>query len=185
MTPIDKNSARKGKSMLKSTLIGGQMLLAVVFGMPGCKRETSETTPSGAIAPEIVGLTLDGKEMTLSQYRGKVTLLSFWFSTCRPCVAVMPAEKALAAKYSGRPFQILGVNADTDRETGQEAAETKQLTWPSWYDEGSIIAQKYGVTGYPTFILVDHKGVIQLAGNQNVLSSPLIEKLVSQAEGGK
>src|SRR5262249_8489364 len=52
----------------------------------------------GRPAPEIEGEDLDGKPLKLSDYRGKVVVLSFWFSTCVPCRALIPHEQALVKR---------------------------------------------------------------------------------------
>ena len=70
----------------------------------------------GAPAPEIDGEDLDGKPMKLSDYRGKVVVLGFWESAAPPCMAMVRRERTLADRLKDRPFVLLGVNADEDRD---------------------------------------------------------------------
>jgi hypothetical protein len=69
----------------------------------------------GRPAPEITGEDLDGKPMKLSDYRGKVVLLTFWGHWCGPCRSMYPHERSLVKRLEGQPFALLGVNSDTDR----------------------------------------------------------------------
>jgi hypothetical protein len=65
-------------------------------------------------------------------------------------------------KYRGRPFVLLGVNADADpRELKQVQAE-KGLSWRSWWDgPAGPICKRWCVEGFPTILLIDHTGVIR------------------------
>jgi hypothetical protein len=75
---------------------------------------------------------------------------------------MFPHERSLVQRYRGRPFVLLGVNADEDvarlRRTQQEAG----LTWPCWHDgPGGKIGQAWQVDGLPAFFLIDQRGVVR------------------------
>jgi hypothetical protein len=71
-------------------------------------------------------------------------------------------ERSLVDKYQGKPFALLGVNADASREQLRAAQEKDQLNWRSWWDGPSgPITMKWKVEGLPSLFLVDHKGVIR------------------------
>jgi peroxiredoxin len=110
-------------------------------------------------APEISGTTLAGKEMKLSDYRGKVVLLAFWAQAFGSNERLFEAQKKLLTRLEGKPFALLGVNADGDRK----AAARIGLSWPSWSDGGSggPIATRWDVTAFPTIFVIDHKGVVR------------------------
>lgn len=101
-------------------------------------------------------------------------------------------ERSLVQKLQGRPFALLGVDEDNDRETLQEVQKKNDLNWRSWWDGGNAILLRWNPSGsLPTLFLIDHKGVIrwQAVGAPNDLK-PLerqIEQLVkeAEAEGGK
>ena len=94
-------------------------------------------------------------------------------------------------KYQGRPFVLLGVDEDDERETLQKAEKKHNLNWRSWWDNGGSIAQEWNVSGFPTLFLIDHKGMIRwhAVGVPEDLKQmdQLIERLVKEAEseGGK
>jgi len=117
----------------------------------------------GRIAPELAGKDLDGKPMKLSDYRGKVVLLSFWGTWCAPCMALVPKERSLVERLEGKPFVLLGINGDEDREQAKKAAERERMTWRSWWDGSppGPIAEAWNVKGWPTLYLLDREGIIR------------------------
>jgi len=75
-----------------------------------------------------------------------------------------PHERSLVSKMSGKPFVLLGVNSDRDREALKKTLVDEKLTWRSFWNGGSTggpISSAWGVTGWPTLFLIDHKGVIR------------------------
>jgi peroxiredoxin len=70
-------------------------------------------------------------------------------------------ERSLVQKYQGRPFALLGVDLDSDRESLQEAQKKHKLNWRSWWDKDSAIAEQWKVHGIPALFLIDHKGVVR------------------------
>lgn len=118
----------------------------------------------GQTAPDIVGADLDGRELKLSDYRGKVVVLSFWGSWCPHCQEILPQERSLVTHLKDRPFALLGVNNDEDRELAAKFAEKEQMTWPSWWDgdpKTGKIATQWNVTEWPTIYVIDAAGVIR------------------------
>ena len=118
----------------------------------------------GKPAPEIKGVDVHGKPLTLSDYRGKVVALVFWGTWCGPCMREIPREKALVERMKGRPFAMLGVNTDADAVAARKVMEAQGVTWPNWHDgepgEGPI-AKLYHVRGYPTVYVIDAEGKIR------------------------
>jgi thiol-disulfide isomerase/thioredoxin len=118
----------------------------------------------GQVGPEIDGKTLDGKHLKLADYRGKVVVLTFWSTGCVPCILMIPEEKALVDKYRDRPFALLAVNTDQDREKAKAVIAKYEMTWPSWWDgagEVRAISDMWVVNLLPTVYVLDHKGVIR------------------------
>jgi thiol-disulfide isomerase/thioredoxin len=108
------------------------------------------------------GLDSDGRPLRLEDHAGKVVLLSFWFSACPPCRALMPHEKKLVAQLPPERFTLLGINADAD-PAQLKAMETKaQLNYRSIADgaNGPICAA-WGVQAFPTLVLIDPEGNIR------------------------
>src|SRR5581483_4860988 len=96
-----------------------------------------------------------------------------------------PHERSLVKKFEGKPFTILGINSDKDRDALKKVLEKESISWRSWFDGGSTggpIAKRWNVSGWPTLYLLDHKGVIRdkSAGSKDM--DKLIDKLVEEAQ---
>lgn len=143
----------------------------------------------GGNAPEIIGEDIAGKAMKLSDYRGKVVLLDFWGDWCVACRMLLPFNRALVKEMKGRPFELVGVNSDTDRIYVRKVEQTQNITWRSFWNGGSRfgdISAEWAVEKWPVLYVIDAQGIVQMrsAGGHNkdeILK--LIEKLVSEAEG--
>ncbi len=108
---------------------------------------------------------------------------------------MIPHERSLVNKLSGKPFVLIGVNSDKDR--GKDPEELKkdlkdnQVTWRSFQNQRKdqkAIAEEWNVQGWPTLYLIDHKGVIKkkwLGGPGNEVLDKEVEKLVEVAEKDK
>jgi thiol-disulfide isomerase/thioredoxin len=118
----------------------------------------------GKTVPEIEGEDIDGKKFKLSDYRGKVVLVDFWGHWCGPCRAAYPHNRDLIKRLEDKPFVLLGVNSDDEKDTIKKAMAKEENTWRYWFDGGKRgpIAKKFNVQGWPTFYLIDHKGVIRM-----------------------
>lgn len=135
----------------------------------------------GQQAPEIDGDDLNGVPLKLSGYRGKVVLLEFWASWCSSCIADIPQEKALIERFKGRPFVIVGVNGDRSKVAAQKAVAEHKIVWRSFWDgdkgPNGPIALTWDVQGWPTYYVLDQKGVIRLKGALS-LQQTALQKLV-------
>jgi peroxiredoxin len=138
--------------------------------------------PSTA-APDIRGIDLDGKELKLSDFRGKVVVLSFWSSGCVPCLKAVPTDNKLIDQMKGRPFAMLSVNIDTDLAAARKAAGQSGMKWRSWWDGKQSITKAWRVEGVPAIWVIDDKGVVRQANDfdRNELSA-VVEKYVVEAE---
>jgi peroxiredoxin len=120
-------------------------------------------TEVGDEAPGIEGEDVEGKSFKLSDYRGKVVLLTFSGNWCGPCRTMYPHERELVERLKDRPFALLSVTTDALRETLREAVESGEITWRCWWDgaKGGPIATRWGIESYPTIYVLDHEGVIR------------------------
>ncbi len=140
----------------------------------------------GVAAPDIAANDLAGDSMRLSDHRGKVVLLVFWASWCGPCMGDVPHEKELHASFAGRPFVIVGVNADKTLEAAKNAVNENTIPWRSFWNgdkdtKGSIV-DDWNVQGWPTVYVLDHMGKIRFKQlRREQLDEPL-EQLVKEAE---
>ncbi len=119
----------------------------------------------GMLAPEIEGEDLDEIPFKLSDYRGKVVMLDFWGHWCPPCRAMYPHEQEITKTLAEKPFVLLGVNSDGDKDTAIEAVRSESLSWRHFWNGKTgtrgPISSAWNVEGWPTVYLIDEKGVIR------------------------
>ena len=110
--------------------------------------------------------TLDGSLISNSTLEGKVVLMDFWASWCRPCLIGFPAYDDLYQKYKDNDkVEFLAINiADRDSfENMQGFAERHQYSFEFVYDEVGTLSRQMTSTGIPSMILLDKKGKIVLS----------------------
>jgi thiol-disulfide isomerase/thioredoxin len=117
----------------------------------------------GRTAPEIEGEDIDGKPMKLSDFRGKVVVVTFWATWCGPCMARVPHKKALVEKMKDRPFVLIGVNADDDREKVKTVSAKEGIRWRSFWNGGASkgIPVQWGIRSWGTTYVIDANGVVR------------------------
>jgi uncharacterized protein (TIGR03067 family) len=129
----------------------------------------------GEPAPDVEGEDLDGRPMKLADFRGKVVLVSFWATSCDPCMKLVPHERALVKRLKDQPFALVGVNGDTPQDL-KKALAKDPLTWRSFKDRRpgkTAITHEWRILAFPTLYLIDHKGVIR----KRWIGAPPVEEL--------
>lgn len=112
-------------------------------------------------APKLSATTLDGKTISLEDYKGKVVLLDFWATWCEPCVKAMPHLDKLQKQYGEKSFTVLGVSIDEDTKKVGPFAEKKKLSYPLVLDSAEAPTwHAYRVTAIPALFLIDRNGQI-------------------------
>jgi peroxiredoxin len=117
----------------------------------------------GRPAQEIEGEDLEGRPMKLSDSRGKVTVVAFWADWCGYCRQMYARQREMVEELKDRPFALVGVNCDSDRNEARRAVKKDSLNWRSWSDSsrGERISTAWQVQTFPTIYVLDHKGVIR------------------------
>jgi peroxiredoxin len=127
-------------------------------------KKAEGSTAIGAVAPDMAFTSPDGKVLKLSDLRGKIVLVDFWASWCRPCRMENPNVVAAYKKFKDKGFTIYSVSLDQDATRWKQAIEQDGLIWPNhvsdlkgWQSEA---ARLYGVQGIPAQFLLDKEGKI-------------------------
>ena len=137
----------------------------------------------GKVAPEIEGEDLEGNKLKLSDYRGRIVVLSFWASWCGPCMQMVPSEIKLAERMKGKPFALVGVNGDAVKSDAKRAVEKENISWPSfWSKEGADgpVPTIWNIQGWPIVFVLDPKGMIRFKGQDMNLINQKVDQLVVQ-----
>lgn len=138
------------------------LTVLLLFALPSYRM--GEASIAGKTAEDFA-LTVDGKPQHLSDYRGKVVVLSFWASYCQPCVEEAPSLNNLQRYLAPRGGTVLGVSLDPE-ETGYENfLKTYAVPYPTWRDPAlqdgkSKIALDYGTSLIPETYVIDRHGKI-------------------------
>ena len=106
---------------------------------------------------------LDGKDVSLKDYRDKkAVLLVFWATWCSWCIKEIPELKRLCEVYKGKDFVILGINFKESKEKAAALAKKENLPYTVLLDGDGAVAKNFGVMGFPTNILINKKGQIKV-----------------------
>ncbi len=117
----------------------------------------------GSLAPNFILTTLDGKQIRLSDYRGKPVMLNFWYATCPGCLQEIPGMQQFyaAQQATGKNFVILGVNIADDAQTASQFVQQYGLTYPIVLDQNQQVLTLYNVNSTPTSYFIDRQGIIR------------------------
>jgi len=153
--------------MKKLSLIFAIVLLVTSVSMA---QDAEVGVNIGNKAPELIGKSVDGKTIKLSDTRGKLVLLDFWAAWCPPCRRENPNVVQAYNQYkdknftNGKGFTVFSVSLDRTADAWKKAIADDKLAWPyhisdlkGWY---SKYAALYGVRSIPTNFLLDENGII-------------------------
>jgi thiol-disulfide isomerase/thioredoxin len=112
-------------------------------------------------APDVVFHRADGKQVHVSDFKGKVLLVDFWASWCVPCKASFPALDAIYREYQPRGVEVLAVNLDEDRRHADGFLAAHPHRMPVMFDPKGVTPEAFGVKGMPTSYVIDRAGSIR------------------------
>ena len=143
------------------------------------REEKGKSTEIGATAPNFSGPTPDGKELSLKEAMGKVTIIDFWAAWCKPCRVENPNVVKIYNKYHPKGLNIIGVSLDRKEEDWKKAIADDKLSWnhiSSLDYFNDAVAKLYNVEAIPATFILDENGVI-VAKN---LRGPELESKISE-----
>jgi peroxiredoxin len=137
----------------------------------------------GKRAPEFSLRSVDGKKVSLSDYKGKAVLINFWATWCAPCKIEMPWLVSLRTQYAPQGFEILGVNADdagTPRSKLAKFGQEQGLNYPLLVGDDAMSRKYGGVEFLPTSYFVGRDGKI-VAETAGLVSKSEVEASIKKA----
>lgn len=153
---IDKDKSVKAFVLRKATEEEKAMILKMQSGM-GMNQEKSELI--GAQAVDFVLEDMKGKKHILSELKGKVVVLNFWFIECKPCVMEMPELNDLVTEFKGKEVIFLAI-AVNKKEQLKKFLKTTDFSYKV-LPNGQSVSDSYGVKGFPTNLIIDQFGIVQ------------------------
>jgi peroxiredoxin len=170
-----------------SAVLVGFVLLTALTALPAFNGwSMGSRVPTVGMQAEDFRLTdLAGKEQSLSQYRGKIVLLNFWATWCKPCTTEMPAMQASFDKLRDKGFVVLAVNELEDNDKVREHIKQYGHTFPVLMDHDNKIANQFGVFGLPVSVFIDQEGRVQEYIKGGLLTEDKISQTVQRIQGNK
>jgi thiol-disulfide isomerase/thioredoxin len=123
------------------------------------------------------GKSLDGDVLEVNRYRGKVVLVLFWSTWCKPCTEDLPQIRELYQKYRNQGFEIVGINLDISPDPVTPFLKQHRVTWPQIHEPGGLEsnpATSFGIITLPTMFLVGSNGkVVSRSASVDMLKKQL------------
>jgi peroxiredoxin len=114
-----------------------------------------------APTPPLVLYDPSGRTRDLSDYRGKLVVLSFWATWCPPCVREIPSLNRLQQHFDGQPLEVLGVNVGEDSKTIETFLESYEIVFSNLRDPGQRAYQDWNIYVVPSNFVLDREGRIR------------------------
>lgn len=134
----------------------------------------------GTPAEDFQLVDLNGNPQKLADYRGKVVLLNFWATWCKPCTTEMPAMQSSFDKLHDKGFVVLAINELEDDAKVREHIRQYNHTFPVLMDRDNKVANQFGVYGLPVSFFIDERGIVQEYIKGGLLTEQKIYEVVSR-----
>lgn len=119
-------------------------------------------------------------EVTAEQMKGKVVLVDFYATWCGPCLAAIPHNNDLWKKYKDLGLVIVGVCTGSEQEQMAKIVRDKKMEYPTARDLDLKSQKAWGVHYYPTYAVIDRKGVVRSLGFWRGRVESMIKKLLQE-----
>jgi peroxiredoxin len=135
------------------------LFLSPLFAQHAARADSAQGSLKSA--PEFTLSDINGKKVSLSDFKGKVVLLNFWGTWCGPCTAEMPSLNNLYAAFKNDGFVVLAVSIDPSERPVRSFIEAKGISFPVLMDpDKEAYFDLYAVFALPTSFLIDRKGMV-------------------------
>ena len=158
--------------------------LAFLAPLSGCGEPVVIPTPGQPVA-DFALPDLEGKTVSLSDFRGEVVLLNFWATWCPPCVDEMPSLQKLQEAFGEKGLNVLAVSVDESVEDVERFRDEFQLDLPILLDSGAKVAHSFATFKFPETYIVgrDGKLVAKVIGPKDWIAPLVIHDFVELLRG--
>ena len=162
---------KRAKRPSRLPYVGALIVMGLVVVAAWAGRDGLQPVTAGAKAPDFTAWTLEGDEVTMADYEGKVVLFNIWATWCPPCREEMPSMQRLSELVTDPDFAVVAVSVDAEapgvvgflgREGGDVPAFVEEfgLTFDVLLDPSGQTGRDYQTTGLPETFLIGRDGVI-------------------------
>lgn len=159
----------------------------------GAAVDTAVVDPDSLLskpAPELGNCEWIGsKPLRLADLRGRVVLLDFWATWCKPCISVFPEMRRWVREYDAEGPVVIGITDHSSQTTASVAqwVQEEDLPWPVAVDANDDSHRAYGVSAVPHAFLIDRNGIVRMhhqgAGDLSALEAKMRELLAEPVKG--
>ena len=112
-------------------------------------------------APDFVLKSTSGKNVRLSELKGRIVMLNFWATWCGPCAEEIPHLNELHESLDPYDFELLGINLDEDQSKAIHLANKLEVNFPVLFDTEKDVSKSFDIKAMPTTIIIDRAGKIR------------------------
>jgi cytochrome c biogenesis protein CcmG/thiol:disulfide interchange protein DsbE len=152
---------------IRAAIIVVSLSASLVLALSG---QDQKIPVAAAKAPDFSLTTINGKQVKLSDYKGKVVLLDFWATWCVPCQAEIPRFAEFQKKHGQQGFQVIGISMDDSPAPVRSFYTKFDLNYPVALGTKKVAESYGGILGLPVTFLIDRDGYIvkQYEGEANL-----------------
>ena len=157
----------KDKLSLALKVALGVLVLLFLIVVAGTLSE--RVVQTGDTAPKFSVTTDRGRQVSRTDFGGKLLVLNFWGTWCAPCVEEVPSLNEFAKKYAQKGVVVLGVSVDRNEKLYKDFVQRNRLVFQTARDPEAKISGSYGTFKYPETYIIDQKGRVlqKIVGPQN------------------
>lgn len=145
---------------MKKILGTGMLFFLAALMLSSCSRPPSSPLQIGSPAPKFALPDLNGRQVSLDQFKGRIVMLDFWATWCGPCRMTMPLLGNLEKEYRGT-MTLLAVNLQEPRNIVREYVQKQNVNSQVLLDENGSVGEVYGTESIPMQVLIDKEGIVR------------------------